>query len=204
MEECNKKFSARFAGWGGQGNVLAGLILSQAATDEKKYVVQTQNHGAQQKGGISRSDVIISSSQINFPEANKFNVLVCLNQEVLEKYSRDIKTNNLLIVDTTFCDKMMPKVFFMTKKIVAYPFSAKAREVFGKEILANIITLGIIAKYTSTLSYESIKNAVLKKVPPKTVEINEKAFQMGYEMDLSELTLDDVLDLKALNEQYLE
>jgi 2-oxoglutarate ferredoxin oxidoreductase subunit gamma len=203
LEESIVKFSARFAGWGGQGNILAGLILAQAATIEKKYVVQTQNHGAQQMGGISRSDIIISNSQINFPEAKKFNVLVALNQEVLEKYSRDIKTNHLLILDTTFCDKIMPKVFYMTKKIIAYPFSAKARELFGKEILANIITLGIIARFTDILSYSSITEAVLKKVPPHTVDINKKALQMGYEMNLSELTLNEALNLKDLNCRYL-
>ncbi|PKK88165.1 MAG: 2-oxoacid:ferredoxin oxidoreductase subunit gamma [Candidatus Wallbacteria bacterium HGW-Wallbacteria-1] len=203
FEEHIRKFTARFAGWGGQGNIMAGMVLSQAATFERKYVVQTQNHGAQQQGGVSRSDVVISDSQINFPEADAFNVLVALNQEVLDKFGTQLKSNNLLIVDTTYCDRLSARLFYLTKSIVAYPFSRKAEKLFGKEVIANIIALGVIARHCDVVKYESVKQAVAERVPKAALQMNMEALELGYNMEIQEMSLDESVDLKTLARKYL-
>lgn len=201
MEEVISKFTARFAGYGGQGNILAGMILAQAATIERKFVVQTQNHGAQQQGGVSRSDVIISNSQINYPEAHKFHALVCLNQEVLDIYAPKLRSNRLLVLDTTYANKIAPKYFYLTRNIVAYPFSRVCQKMFKKEILANIITLGIIAKQCGIVDFESMKEAVRNRVPKHTTEMNMEALQMGYEMKITGISLDQAMDLSQLKSE---
>lgn len=201
MEEAINKFTARFAGYGGQGNILAGMILAQAATIERKYVVQTQNHGAQQQGGVSRSDVIISNSQINYPEAHKFHALVCLNQEVLDIYAPRLRSNRLLIIDTTYANRIAPEYFYITRNIVAYPFSRVCQKKFKKEILANIITLGIIARQSGIVDYESMKEAVRGGVPAHTIDMNMEALQMGYEMGISVINLDEAHNLEELNKR---
>src|SRR3989304_835524 len=102
-ENCslqNHRFEIRISGSGGQGVILAGIILAEAATLDKKHVAQSQSYGPEARGGSSMSEVIISDEEIDFPRASKLDILVALTQEALGQNLPDLKTDGLLVVDS--------------------------------------------------------------------------------------------------------
>ena len=92
----------RLAGEGGQGMILAGIILAEAAAIyDRKNTVQSQSYGPEARGGASKSEVIISDETIDFPEVINADILICLSQEAYDKYAGTVKEGGLTIVDTS-------------------------------------------------------------------------------------------------------
>ena len=86
-----KRTEIRLAGEGGQGMILAGIILAEAAAMyDDKYAVQTQSYGPEARGGASKAEVIIDSGEIDYPEVINADVLVALSQEACDKYAANL------------------------------------------------------------------------------------------------------------------
>lgn len=175
-KKTDTRYEIRLSGSGGQGLILAGVILAEAASIyDGKNAVQTQSYGPEARGGASRSDVVLSSSEIYYPKTIKLDLLLSLTKESFEKYKVDLKDNGILIVDSwEFKDSPECTLFL--------PMVKTAREILKKPMVANIIALGVISKFTGIVTEESIKKAVLKRVPKGTEEINLKALETGWEM----------------------
>ena len=167
-------YEVRLAGLGGQGIILAGIIVAEAAgIHEGKEVVQTQAYGAAARGGFSRSDVVICDEEILYPKASKLDFLLAMSQSAYEENLPSLKKGGVLLVDSTYVSEMSgPNIY-------AIPFSKIAREKFGRENVANIITLGAITQIFPIISKESMEKAVLSRVPKRFVEMNKKAFKEG-------------------------
>ena len=95
------KTEIRIGGSGGQGVVLAAQILGKAAILDGKNALQTQAYGAEARGSLAKSEVIISDDKIGFPAVRKCDILVAMNQEALNTFLKDLKENGTLIVDST-------------------------------------------------------------------------------------------------------
>lgn len=164
----------RLAGLGGQGIILAGIILAEAAgIHEGKEVVQTQAYGAEARGGFSRSDVVISDEEILYPKASNLDFLLAMSQSAYEENLASLKKGGVLLVDSTYVSEVSgPKIY-------AIPFSKIAREKFGRENVANIIALGAITQIFPIISVESMGKTVLNRVPKRFIEMNKKAFKEG-------------------------
>lgn len=89
----------RLSGSGGQGLILAGIILAEAALKDGKNVVQSQSYGPEARGGASKAEVIISDKDINYPKVEKCDVLLALTQKAYDKYISTLKTGGVLIKD---------------------------------------------------------------------------------------------------------
>ncbi len=164
----------RICGFGGQGIVLAGVILGKAASVYSEYhAVQTQSYGPEARGGASRSEIVISDAPVGFPGVMEADVLVALSQPAFDKYTGDLKDDAVIIVD--------PSLVIDTKgfNTVEIEFTALADDL-GRKIVANIIMLGSLVKLTEVVSEEAITKAVLETVPPRTIELNKKALQTGF------------------------
>src|SRR3990172_8617479 len=97
----SRQYEVRLSGSGGQGIILGGVILAEAAAIyEKKNAVQSQSYGPEARGGASKADVIISDEEIDYPKALKIDVLLALTQEACNKYIKDLKEGGVLIVDS--------------------------------------------------------------------------------------------------------
>jgi 2-oxoglutarate ferredoxin oxidoreductase subunit gamma len=165
-------------GSGGQGLVLMGIIMAEAAgIYEGRKVVQSQLYGPESRGGASRSDVIISDDEIDYPEVEHPDVLFAFNQVSAAKYAPNLKPGGTVIYDSTFVTDP-PAVDGPTYLL---PITRTAREKVGREIVANIVALGVITRLTGIVSQEAITKAVLARVPKGTEEINERALQAGFE-----------------------
>jgi 2-oxoglutarate ferredoxin oxidoreductase subunit gamma len=165
----------RLAGEGGQGMILAGIILAEAASIyEKKMAVQTQSYGPEARGGASKSEVVIAAGEIDHPEVLSADVVVTLSQEAYDKYAASGKPGGLLIVDD---EKVSP---ILAEGAVKIPISRLAFESTGKAITANTVALGVLVGLTGVVSRQAIEKAVAARAPRGTEEMNRKALEAGF------------------------
>jgi 2-oxoglutarate ferredoxin oxidoreductase subunit gamma len=165
----------RLAGEGGQGMILAGIILAEAAAIyDGKNAVQTQSYGPEARGGASKAEIIIDPEEIDYPEVLNADVLVALSQEACDKYASNLKKEGLLIVDS---EKVGRVPFSSAIKV---PITRLAAEATGKAITANVVALGLLVGLTGVVSREAIEKAVLARAPKGTEEINRLALQTGF------------------------
>jgi len=171
----HKRTEIRLAGEGGQGMILAGIILAEAAAIyDGKQATQTQSYGPEARGGASRSEVVISDGEIDHPEVLSADVVVALSQEAYEKFGKSVCTGGLLIVDE---ERVRTSPDFSGIKI---PIARLAQETTGKAITANTVALGVLVGLTELVSRESIQRAVTARAPKGTEEMNRKALQTGF------------------------
>jgi 2-oxoglutarate ferredoxin oxidoreductase subunit gamma len=165
----------RLAGEGGQGMILAGIILAEAASIyDKKMTVQTQSYGPEARGGASKSEVVIASGEIDHPEVLSADVVVTLSQEAYDKYADSVKPGGLLIVD----DEKVHQIRVLDA--VKIPISRLAFETTGKSITANTVALGVLVGLTGVVSRSAIEKAVAARAPRGTEELNRKALEAGF------------------------
>jgi 2-oxoglutarate ferredoxin oxidoreductase subunit gamma len=172
-----ERYEIRLSGSGGQGLILAGKILAEAAAIyEGRNAVQTQSYGPEARGGASKAEVVISDGEIDYPKALELDLLLSLTQESCRKYSGDLKKGGILIIDSGLV-KELPKGEF---KVYSLPITEIATEKVGKAVVTNIVALGILTRIAGVISEESVKKAILARVPKGTEELNMKAFDEGF------------------------
>lgn len=172
-----EKYEVRLSGSGGQGLLLAGIILAEGAINDGKNSIQTQSYGPEARGGASKSEVIISSEAIDFPKVRNCDILLALTQKSYEQYSEGLKENGILIIDSSVAVKEMG-----SKQIYSVPILETAAKDLGKPMVTNIVALGAIVEITKVISKDSLEKAVLDRVPKGTEELNKKALSMGYKI----------------------
>lgn len=172
------KYELRLSGTGGQGLILAGIILAEAALLDEKLAIQSQSYGPEARGGSSKAEVIISDEAIYFPKVTRPNLLLAMSQEAMNKYGHDLPADGILVTDSLFVTKLPEH----QGKIYQLPITHTAKEALGKVLVANIIALGALVKITGIVSQASLEKAVLNRVPKGTEEMNKKALLLGMEL----------------------
>jgi 2-oxoglutarate ferredoxin oxidoreductase subunit gamma len=176
----------RIAGFGGQGVILAGIIVGKAASIfDGINAVQTQSYGPEARGGASKTEVVISYEDIQYPKIVSPDILVAMSHEALTTYIHDLKEGGTLIIDPDFVHEEDVEDFLKKHKIkVYYARVTKTAEFdIGLKIVANIVMVGAITKITKIISREAAEKAILDSVPPGTEKKNIQAFEAGYAMD---------------------
>jgi 2-oxoglutarate ferredoxin oxidoreductase subunit gamma len=175
IEVPRDRFEMRLSGSGGQGMILASVIMAEAiGTDPSKRVVQTQSYGPEARGGASKADIVVSNNEIYYPKALTLDLLLAMTQESLDKYYPDLKEDGTLIIDNVLVTQIP------TENYYGLPFTRLAREEVGHVMVANVIALGAIAGLTGIVSHEALVNAVLARAPRGTEEKNQKAVEIGF------------------------
>ena len=170
------RYEIRLSGEGGQGLVLAGKILAEAAAIyDDKNATQSQSYGPEARGGASRSEVIISDEEIDYPKAINIDLLLALTQESCKKYHKDLKDDGILLADSDAVTEY-PKI---KAKIYKVPIIEIAKNEVGRVVVANIVALGIIAELTNIVSIDALESAVLSRVPKGTEQFNLQALKTG-------------------------
>jgi len=175
----------RIAGFGGQGVILAGIVIGKAASlHDNMFAVQTQSYGPEARGGASRTEVVISDNDIDYPKVQYPDIFVAMSHEALMKYLEGLKDGGTLIVDPDMIkeEEIIP---FIEKHNINYfkaPATRTAKEKIGLGIVANIVMIGAITKATNVISEEAARKAIAESVPPGTEEKNIAAFDAGLEL----------------------
>jgi len=194
----------RFAGFGGQGIVVAGYVLGQAAVFDGRNALQTQSYGSESRGGACKSDVTISDHVILDLAPSASDVLVAMSQPAYDKYLPNLANDGLLIyesdlVRTDANADVGPDAGRGSKpdnpasvadtcnsgpkapaRAYGLPATAVANKTYGRDLVANVIMIGYLAGLTGVASPESFHKAIAESVPAKTIAMNLKAFEDGF------------------------
>lgn len=168
----------RLAGFGGQGIIRSGLILSMAASIYSDMnAVQTQSYGPESRGGSCKSEVVISDKEIDFPLVDNPDVLVIMSQEAYLRYVASAKKGATILVDSD----MVSDFNDVEEKEAYYVPATKTAKELGKTIIANVVMLGALTAITDIVSKEAMKESVLQNIPKGTEKLNMEAFEKGYD-----------------------
>jgi 2-oxoglutarate ferredoxin oxidoreductase subunit gamma len=164
----------RVAGFGGQGIVLAGRLLGEAAILDGKRAVQTQSYGPESRGGAARSEVVVSDEEIDYPKVIEADILVALSQTAFDKYRSAVRDEGKVIVDSDL-------VKAGTDDVYSVPFTKTADDL-GKRMVANSVMLGYLVASTGVMAPESMEATIRDKVPERTIDVNIEAFNRGMKL----------------------
>jgi 2-oxoglutarate ferredoxin oxidoreductase subunit gamma len=166
------------AGVGGQGSILAGVILGSAAvTFDNKYATQTQAYSSELRGGFAATWVIISDEPIEYPRVTHPDVLAAQAQDSINRFGKVIKPDGILIFDSD----MIREIPLHVNHQYQVAATSIARNQINAPVTANMVMLGALCKITEVVSRAAMEQAIVKAVPRGKEEINLKAFDLGFE-----------------------
>jgi 2-oxoglutarate ferredoxin oxidoreductase subunit gamma len=165
----------RLSGRGGQGLILAGLVLAEAGSREGLHVVQTQSYGPEARLGASKSDVILSREDIAFPGVTEPDVLLCLSRDAFSKYGATMAAGGLRLVDRQVAAEVP------VGDAMVLPLVDTAQSI-GDVIVTNVVALGALVALSGAVSQSSLRDALRGRVKPQLVELNERALAAGWEL----------------------
>ena len=168
----------RLSGTGGQGLILAGIIIADAAIRDGKNSIQSQSYGPEARGGASKAEVIINDEEIDYPKVSNPDVLLVMSQEASDKYAADLEKGGIVIADSSYVENL-PEVEGVVYNL---PISVTAREQVGREMVANVVALGAMARITGVVTRKALTDALLSRIPPGTEELNRRALDLGWQL----------------------
>jgi 2-oxoglutarate ferredoxin oxidoreductase subunit gamma len=166
----------RVAGFGGQGMLLAGLLIGKAAAlYDGKEAVLTQSYGPEARGGASNADVIIDDEPIDYPLITNPDHFVPMFQEAYERYRPSMVKDGILLIES---DLVRP--FADEGPYRGIPATRIAEEL-GRRIVANVVMVGFFSGASGLISPQAGEQAIRNTLRPRLVDLNLKAFNAGYD-----------------------
>ena len=170
--------NVRFAGFGGQGVVLCGVIFGRAAMLDGKRAVQTQAYGSASRGGLTKSDVCIETSEIYDLTIEAFDALVLMSQEAYDHYAGNLADGGQLFYESD----MVEIAKDLGERSHGMAATDMAFKGFGRKIMANMIMMGYLNETMGIVSHESLVQTVREAVPNGTEDKNQEAVERGVQM----------------------
>jgi 2-oxoglutarate ferredoxin oxidoreductase subunit gamma len=169
----------RIAGFGGQGVILAGMVIGRAATIyDNKFVTLTQSFGPEARGSACSVQLIVSPEPVLYPYITRPDVLVVMSQEAYSRFCTDIKPGGVLLYEQDLIKlgkKCDPDV-----TTLGIPATRLAEEL-GRKLVLNMVMVGFVTAMTSLATPEAGRKSVADSVPKGTEKLNLAAFEKGYE-----------------------
>ena len=170
----------RLTGSGGQGVILATIIIADCALRSGKNVAQSQAYGPEARGGMCKAEVLISDNEIGFTKVTNPTFLMCLTQLSLDNFTKNIDDNCVLLFDGSLT---MPENI-KCKSAYSAEILKTAKEKVGKAFTANIVAISVINRILGIATEETVKEVVSEYIPRGTEEINFKALDMGNTIEI--------------------
>ena len=171
----------RVAGFGGQGVILAAMVIGKAASIyQNGFATMTQSFGPEARGGACSAQVILSGEPVLYPYVTNPDMLIVMSQEAYTRFSPEVKPNGTLIVEQ---DLVRIGNMPAGTKVFSCPATRIAEEL-GKRMVLNVVMVGFFAAVGKVLKPEALRQAVLESVPPAFKELNAKAFDAGLKYGL--------------------
>ena len=173
----------QLGGFGGQGIMSAGKIIGQAAAIfDQLEACFTQSYGPEARGGAAGSQVVISSDPIHHPVLIRPTSAIIMSQAAYDRYVPELASGGILLID----DSLVTPPENRREDILTYgvPATQIAGEL-GNARAANTVMLGFWTAVIGAVSKEAMRQSLADSVPPKTVDLNLKTFDIGYEKGLA-------------------
>jgi 2-oxoglutarate ferredoxin oxidoreductase subunit gamma len=178
-----KSIEMRVAGFGGQGVVLAGMVLGRAATIyDNKHVTLTQSFGPEARGSSCSVQLIVSPDPILYPYLTHIDILVAMSQEAYTRFVPDLRPNGLLLYeqDLIKLDPLRPDI-----RAYGIPATRFAEEL-GRRLVLNMVMVGFLTGLAGIVEPEAARKSVADSVPKGTEALNTAAFEKGLEYGLAQ------------------
>ena len=169
-----------FAGFGGQGIMLMGRVLSYAAMSAGRFVTWMPSYGAEVRGGTAHSMVVISEKIVASPVVKEPSICVVMNRPSFQKFEARVKKDGLLIINKSMSEVASTRDDI---EILGVPATDMALAL-GNSRVGNMIMLGVLLAKRDILSIDSLIDAlkfVIQKKHSDMIHINEEAIRQGYE-----------------------
>ena len=166
------------AGTGGQGLILAGILLAEAAILDGRNVVQTQSYGIASRGGLSLAEVIIDDDEIIFQQVRKADCILALSEEAATKYEAWAARDVTLLYDSALVKPRTGPNFR------GCGFTQAASDM-GNSDSANIVALGTLAAHTRAVSMRSLERTIGERFRAQARERNLRLLAIGGDLAAS-------------------
>lgn len=168
------------AGFGGQGILSMGQLLTYAGMAEQKEVSWIPSYGPEMRGGTANCSVVISETPISSPMVTEPSALVIMNLPSLDKFINTVKPGGVVVINSSLVDKKVERTDI---KVVEVPANEIAGEL-GNDKIASIVILGALVELTGMVKMESVVESLKKVLPPrrhKLIPVNQAALEKGAE-----------------------
>ncbi|RJX18124.1 MAG: 2-oxoacid:ferredoxin oxidoreductase subunit gamma [Ammonifex sp.] len=166
------------AGFGGQGILSTGMLLSYAGMEEGLHVSWIPSYGPEMRGGTANCAVTVSDAPISSPLVTEPTTLIAMNLPSLEKYETSVRPGGLILYNASL-------IYRLPERQDARVLGVKANEVaesIGNIRVAANVMLGAFIEVSQAISLKSALEALTKVLPPhrhKLIPANQKALQEG-------------------------
>jgi 2-oxoglutarate/2-oxoacid ferredoxin oxidoreductase subunit beta len=167
------EYRVRLAGAGGQGIVLAGLVLAEAAVEAGRNATHAQAYGPESRGGSTKAEVIVSDAGIDYPCAGRTHALLALTQEACDRYAAQGEPDAIVLVDA---DRVTAPPAVPCR---ALPIIATAERLLGTAVGANLVALGALVTLSGVVPADAVERALERRRPGGSAERAIRAFRAG-------------------------
>ena len=167
-----------FAGFGGQGVLLAGQVIANSGMIEGKEVSWLPSYGPEMRGGTANCNVVISDSEVASPVVVNPDSVVAMNRPSMEMFSKLVCPGGLLILNSDLIETGPEREDIRVLKIPANTLAKQA----GNAKTANMVILGAYNRYAGVVKNKTIMkvvSGVFGESKEDLIKMNEKAFKLG-------------------------
>ncbi|MGD0222149.1 MAG: 2-oxoacid:acceptor oxidoreductase family protein [Terriglobia bacterium] len=179
----------RIAGFGGQGVILAGMVIGKAASiHDGRFATLTQSFGPEARGSACSAQLIVSDEPILYPYLTQPDILVVMSQEAHTRFGSDLKPGGMLLYeqDLIHLDNT-------TQGIRYYGIPAtRFAEELGRKLVLNMVMVGFVTALAGLATPQAVRKAIADSVPKGTEKLNLAAFEKGLEFGQSLLSAPNV------------
>lgn len=167
-----------FAGFGGQGVLLMGYILSHGAMHKGLNVTYFPSYGAEMRGGTANCTVTLSDKKIASPVASNPDILVAMNYPSLEKFQPTVAEKGLVFLNTSLITQGVSR---SDVEVVQVPTLELAKEV-GSDRAINMVMIGAVCAKSGLLNLEDTLKGMeaALKGKEKSFDLNRKGIERGF------------------------
>lgn len=178
----NHAVELRLSGSGGQGLQFSARVLAEALLQDGRTVAQSQSYEPTSRGGVSRSDLLVSDGDIDYPLVTRLDYLVILDEVAAQFPPALLKPTATILVDETRVQTRLAG----PQTVRRSPFSEIARSL-GNERAGNIVALGTLAALAFLGTFPALEAALAAESPPKFRAANSEALAAGWRLVQPEL-----------------
>ncbi|MBI4867291.1 MAG: 2-oxoacid:acceptor oxidoreductase family protein [Candidatus Wallbacteria bacterium] len=166
------------AGFGGQGVLLIGKLLAQAALDAGREVSWLPSYGPEMRGGTANCTVVVSDDPIASPIVDHPRGVVAMNRPSLDKFEGSVEAGGFLVINSSMVDRGAER----TDLLVVNVRSLEMAQELGNVKAANMIVLGALAGLSALVGLQQIRRAVEHafEQKPRALEVNLRALEAGH------------------------
>lgn len=155
----------------------ARIIAEAAAIYDNKNAAESCSYGPEARGSACRAEIIISDETIDYPKADSIDFLMALTQQAYDRYIDDLLPDGVAVVDSRVVIPDSPK----ERKIILAPLVDIAEEKCGRYSMVDIVALGFFAGVNKIIGKDSIRKAILARIPRMSEDVFLCAYDAGFD-----------------------